>query len=231
VIVVAANMIDPIIERSWKEALEDQFQSASFADLKQFLLQEKQQHVVYPPGKMIFNAFDHSPFHDTKVVIIGQDPYHGVGQAHGLCFSVADGVPPPKSLINIFQELHEDIGVPIPTGGNLEKWAKQGILLLNSILTVRANQAGSHQNRGWERFTDGAIKALSDQREGIIFILWGNFAQQKAALIDSTKHHIIQSAHPSPLAAHRGFFGSKPFSQTNQLLIEMGKEPIDWDLS
>jgi uracil-DNA glycosylase len=221
-------MIDPIIEPSWKEVLVEEFNKPYFVQLKNFLVEERKHYTIFPSGGMIFNAFKFSPFWETKVVILGQDPYHDVRQAHGLCFSVQNGVAHPKSLINIFQELHDDVGVPIPQSGSLEKWAKQGVLLLNSILTVRAHQAGSHQNQGWETFTDAAIKALSDKREGLIFILWGAFAQQKSALIDSSKHHILQSPHPSPLSAYRGFFGSKPFSKTNELLLAMGKEGIDW---
>jgi uracil-DNA glycosylase len=222
--------IDPIIESSWKEVLIEEFNKPYFAQLKNFLMEEKKHYTVFPPGGMIFNAFKYSPFWETKVVILGQDPYHDLHQAHGLCFSVQNGVAHPKSLINIFQELFGDAGVPVPRSGSLEKWAKQGVLLLNAILTVRAHQAGSHQNQGWEIFTDAAIKALSDKREGLIFILWGSFAQQKTVLIDRSKHHILQSPHPSPLSAYRGFFGSKPFSKTNELLRSMGKEAIDWRL-
>ena len=223
-------MIDPIIDPSWKEVLIDEFNKPYFVQLKNFLTEEKKHYTIFPSGSMIFNAFKYSPFWETKVVILGQDPYHDTHQAHGLCFSVQNGVAHPKSLINIFQELRDDVGVPTPQSGNLEKWAKQGVLLLNSILTVRAHQAGSHQNQGWETFTDAAIKALSDKRDGLIFILWGSFAQQKSVLIDSRKHHILQSPHPSPLSAYRGFFGSKPFSKTNELLLAMGKEGIDWGL-
>jgi len=223
-------MIDPIMELSWKKELIAEFNKPYFVQLKKFLVEEKERYTIFPPGNMIFNAFKYSPFWETKVVILGQDPYHDLNQAHGLCFSVQDGVPHPKSLINIFQELHNDVGVSIPQSGNLGKWAKQGVLLLNSILTVRAHQAGSHQHQGWETFTDAAIKTLSDKREGLIFILWGSFAQQKSALINSHKHHILQAPHPSPLSAYRGFFGSKPFSQTNELLQSMGKDKIDWAL-
>ncbi|MGD0712043.1 MAG: uracil-DNA glycosylase, partial [Bacteroidales bacterium] len=178
----------------------------------------------------IFSAFNHTPFNNVKVVIIGQDPYHGKGQANGLCFSVNDGINKPPSLVNIFKELHDDLGVKIPTSGNLEKWADQGVLLLNATLTVRASQAGSHQNKGWENFTDAVIRALSDERDGLIFILWGAFAQAKQKLIDVSKHHILKAAHPSPFSAYNGFFGCKHFSKTNELLKQMGKEEINWGI-
>lgn len=223
-------MITPNIEESWKKVLWDEFQQPYFAELKQFLLEEKRKYTVYPPGPMIFNAFNKTPFDKVKVVLIGQDPYHEPGQAHGLCFSVQDGVPHPKSLINIFKELHDDVGFEIPVNGNLEKWTEQGVFLLNATLTVRAHEAGSHQNHGWERFTDAAISKLSVQREGLVFLLWGNYAKQKEALIDTSKHYILSTVHPSPLSAHRGFFGCKHFSKTNELLRQMGKSEINWQL-
>ncbi|HPW67441.1 MAG TPA: uracil-DNA glycosylase, partial [Salinivirgaceae bacterium] len=184
---------------------------------------------VYPPGSRIFAAFDVTPFDNVKVVILGQDPYHGAGQAHGLCFSVPKGVQKPPSLLNICKELNTDLGIPIAKHGNLEKWAKQGVLMLNATLTVRANMAGSHQNRGWETFTNAAIEKLSGQKSGLIFILWGAYAQAKEQIIDTSKHHILKAPHPSPLSVHRGFFGCKHFSKTNELLIKQGKTPIDWN--
>ena len=223
-------MITPTIEESWKKVLWDEFQQPYFAELKQFLIEEKQKYTVYPPGPLIFNAFNKTPFDKVKVVIIGQDPYHEPGQAHGLCFSVQDGVPHPKSLINIFKELHDDVGFVVPKNGNLEKWTAQGVFLLNATLTVRAHLAGSHQNHGWERFTDAAISKLSEQREGLVFLLWGNYAKQKEAIIDTSKHHILSTVHPSPLSASRGFFGCKHFSQTNAILRAEGKTEIDWQL-
>lgn len=223
-------MINPDIDESWKKVLWDEFQQPYFAELKQFLQAEKRAHTVYPPGPMIFNAFNKTPFDKVKVVIIGQDPYHEEGQAHGLCFSVQDGIPHPKSLINIFKELSEDVGMTIPQSGNLEKWTAQGVFLLNATLTVRAHEAGSHQNHGWERFTDAVIRKLSEQREGLVFLLWGNYAKQKEAIIDTTKHYILSTVHPSPLSAHRGFFGCKHFSKTNEILKKLGKAEIDWQL-
>lgn len=223
-------MINPTIEESWKRVLWDEFQQPYFAELKQFLQEEKRQYTVFPPSPMIFNAFNKTPFDQVRVVMLGQDPYHDEGQAHGLCFSVQDGVPHPKSLINIFKELHDDIGFEIPKSGNLEKWAAQGVFMLNATLTVRAHQAGSHQNRGWERFTDAAISKLSEQREGLVFLLWGNYARQKEVLIDKSKHYILSTVHPSPLSAHRGFFGCKHFSKTNAILRQLGKPEIDWTL-
>ncbi len=223
-------MITPTIEESWKKVLWDEFQQPYFAELKQFLLEEKRKYTVYPPGPMIFNAFNKTPFDKVKVVLIGQDPYHEPGQAHGLCFSVQDGVPHPKSLINIFKELHDDVGFVIPQSGNLEKWTEQGVFLLNATLTVRAHEAGSHQNHGWERFTDAAISKLSMQREGLVFLLWGSYAKQKEALIDTSKHYILSTVHPSPLSAHRGFFGCKHFSKTNEILRKLGKTEINWQL-
>ena len=222
--------INPQIEETWKNVLNEEFQKEYFIKLKQFLIEEKKRYMVYPPGSQIFAAFNQTPFNKVKVVILGQDPYHGQGQAHGLCFSVPKGVPMPPSLQNIFKELNSDLGLPIPTHGNLEKWAGQGELLLNATLTVRANQAGSHQNKGWEIFTDATIRSLSDQCKGLVFMLWGNYAQAKASIIDSRKHFILTAPHPSPLSASRGFFGGKHFSKTNRLLLSVGKEPIDWSL-
>lgn len=222
--------VSPKIEESWKQVLRDEFSASYFANLKEFLVEERKNHVVYPPGSRIFAAFDLTPFEKVKVVILGQDPYHGPGQAHGLCFSVTRGVAPPPSLVNIFKELHADLGIKPPGHGNLEKWAAQGVLLLNAMLTVRANEAGSHQKKGWEQFTDAVIKALSSQREGLVFMLWGNYALAKASLIDSNKHFILRSVHPSPLSASRGFLGCKHFSKANELLISRGVEPVDWSL-
>ncbi len=223
-------MIDPKIEESWKHLLWDQFQLPYFAALKAFLEAEKQQYRIFPPGSQIFQAFNSTPFNRVKVVIIGQDPYHEMGQAHGLCFSVQEGVPLPKSLINIFKELHDDIGFEVPKSGNLQSWANQGVLLLNATLTVREHVAGSHQGQGWETFTDCVISRLSEQKRGLVFLLWGNYAIHKRTLIDCTKHHILTAAHPSPLSAYRGFFGCRHFSQTNALLVQEGLEPIHWQL-
>jgi len=222
--------VNPTIDESWKEVLINEFKSPYFANLKQFLVEEKKKYIVYPPGTRIFSAFNYTPFDKVKVVIIGQDPYHGPGQANGLCFSVADGIRKPPSLLNIFKELTTDLGIPIAQSGNLEKWAMQGILLLNATLTVRANQAGSHQNKGWEPFTDAVIKALSEKKSGLVFLLWGAFAQAKAKMIDDSKHHVLKAAHPSPLSAYNGFFGCKHFSKTNELLKEMGMQEIDWKI-
>ncbi len=222
--------VNPIIEESWKSALAEQFAAPYFEQLKQFLVAEKQQYAVYPPGPLIFNAFNLTPFDKVKVVIIGQDPYHEPGQAHGLCFSVQPGTKFPPSLVNIFQELQNDVGIPAPQNGNLENWARQGVLLLNATLTVRAHQAGSHQRRGWEIFTDAAISQLSQKRSGLVFLLWGSYAQAKIQLIDTSKHFILTAPHPSPLSAYRGFFGCKHFSKTNEILIQNGQTPIDWSL-
>jgi len=223
--------INPIIHSSWKEELQAEFNSQYFRDLKTFLVEEKKKNIIFPSGKLIFNAFDLTPFDKVKVVLLGQDPYHNIGQAHGLCFSVNDGIAFPKSLINIFQELKDDLNIAIPKSGNLEKWAKQGVLLLNATLTVRAHEAGSHQKRGWEEFTDAVIRAISEKHSDIVFLLWGNYAQAKIELIDTSKHFILKAAHPSPLSATRGFFGCKHFSKTNEFLIRNGKTPIDWDLT
>jgi len=223
--------IDPRIENSWKEVLYNEFQKTYFKKLKQFLEYEKTKNIkIYPPGNLIFNAFEKTPFNKVKVVILGQDPYHGFGQAHGLCFSVPNEVKIPPSLRNIYKELYSDIGFAIPKSGNLEKWANQGVLLINATLTVRDSEAGSHQKKGWEIFTDNVIKTVSDKKENIVFILWGNYAQSKESLIDKGKHLIIKSVHPSPLSASRGFFGSKPFSKTNTYLLSKGYEEIDWSL-
>ncbi len=218
------------IEERWKEVLEDEFSSAYFQELKDFLKEEKKNHEVYPPGPKIFNAFNFTPFNRVKAVIIGQDPYHGDGQAHGLCFSVPEGVTKPPSLVNIFKELKDDLGFPIPESGNLEKWALQGVMLLNAVLTVRAHQPGSHQNNGWEKFTDAAISALSEQRENLVFLLWGAFAQKKAELINPERHHILKAAHPSPFSASNGFFGCRHFSKTNEILRKLGLREIDWKI-
>lgn len=210
--------------------MQTEFDKPYFEQLTQFVRAEYQTRTIYPPARLIFNAFNLCPFDKVKVVIIGQDPYHEPGQAHGLCFSVQNGVPHPKSLINIFKELHDDVGFQIPVNGNLEKWTEQGVFLLNATLTVRAHEAGSHQNHGWERFTDAAISKLSEQREGLVFLLWGNYARQKEAIIDQSKHYILSTVHPSPLSAHRGFFGCKHFSKTNEILRSLGKTEINWQL-
>lgn len=217
------------IHESWKEHLKDEFAQPYFKALTEFVKNEYATHTCYPKGRDIFAAFDRSPFDKTQVVIIGQDPYHGPDQANGLCFSVKDGIPHPPSLVNIFKELEADIGKPYPKSGNLEAWADQGVLLLNATLTVRANQAGSHQNKGWEIFTDAVIKKLSEKKEGLVFLLWGGFAKKKAALIDKHKHYVLTSGHPSPLSANRGYwFGNKHFSKANEILAQNGKPPINW---
>ncbi len=221
------------LEDSWLKVLGAEFEKPYMKSLKAFLQQEKQAgHTVYPKGTDIFNAFKHTPFEDVKVVILGQDPYHGVGQAHGLSFSVQKGVVPPPSLKNIYKELADEFpDFKIPSHGELTSWAKQGVLLLNATLTVRAHTAGSHQNKGWEQFTDKVITELSEKRTGLVFILWGNYAKQKEVLIDQNKHFIIKSAHPSPFSAYNGFFGSKPFSKTNEILRKEGKDVINWQIS
>ena len=221
-------MADVKIEESWKELLKDEFDKPYFEQLIAFVKDEYKHFRIYPPGNLIFNAFNHCPVDKTKVVILGQDPYHGPGQAHGLCFSVPEGIEQPPSLQNIFKEIHDDLGTPIPKSGNLERWADQGVLLLNATLTVRAHQAGSHQRRGWEEFTDAAIRILAEQRENIVFILWGSYAQKKGAFIDRNKHLVLASAHPSPLSAYNGFFGNKHFSRTNEYLQAHGQTPIEW---
>ncbi|MCK9218527.1 MAG: uracil-DNA glycosylase [Bacteroidales bacterium] len=220
----------PVIEESWLHALQEEFDKPYFSDLKKFLIEERKKYRVFPPGSLIFNAFNRTPFQRVKVVLLGQDPYHGFSQAHGLCFSVPRGVAKPPSLINIFKELENDLGIPISKHGDLTSWADQGVLLLNATLTVRENQAGSHQNRGWETFTDVAIRKLSDQRKGLIFVLWGNYAQAKRNLIDTGKHTVLTTVHPSPLSANRGFFGCKHFSKINQLLKQQGESEINWNI-
>lgn len=221
--------VKPVIEESWGKALIDEFNSEYFAKLKKFLIEEKSNYSTYPPGPQIFAAFNHTPFDRVKVVILGQDPYHGKGQAHGLCFSVPDGIRLPPSLQNIYKEIENDLGVKMPVKGTLTGWAKQGVLLLNATLTVRANMAGSHQNNGWEEFTDAAIRQLSAKRTGLVFLLWGNYARAKEHLIDHTKHHILKAPHPSPFSANRGFFGCGHFSKTNEILKNQGKEMIYWE--
>lgn len=216
------------IEESWKKHLAPEFEKDYFVQLTDFVRNEYAHTTVYPPGRLIFNAFNLCPFDQVKVVIIGQDPYHGPGQAHGLCFSVNDGIAFPPSLQNIFKEIQADLGKPIPTSGNLTRWAEQGVLMLNATLTVRAHAAGSHQRRGWEEFTDAAIRALNNEREHLVFILWGAYAQKKGAFIDRSRHLVLTSAHPSPLSAHNGFFGNHHFSLTNDYLRAHGQTPIDW---
>lgn len=221
--------MDVAIHQSWKQHLHPEFKQAYFLALTQFVKSEYHSHSCYPRGAEIFAAFDHAPFNKTKVVIIGQDPYHGPGQANGLCFSVREGIPHPPSLKNIFKEIENDLGVPYPASGNLERWADQGVLLLNATLTVRSQEAGSHQNKGWEIFTDAVIRTLSEKKQGLVFLLWGGYAKKKAALIDKSRHHILTSGHPSPLSANRGlWFGNRHFSRTNALLEQAGKTPIEW---
>jgi uracil-DNA glycosylase len=222
--------VKPDIEPSWLQELNDEFQKEYFLNLKKFLLEEKKKYTIYPPGKYIFNAFNLTPFSKVKVVIIGQDPYHGKGQAHGLCFSVPDGVPIPPSLQNIYKELHNDLGLPIPHTGNLTPWAKQGVLLLNAILTVRAGQPGSHRGKGWELFTDAVIEKLNRKKENLVFLLWGKFAQEKGEKINTSKHLVLKAPHPSPFSANRGFFGCKHFSKTNIYLQEKGISPVNWKI-
>lgn len=216
------------IEESWREKLQSEFDAPYFAQLTDFVRHEYATTRVYPPGSQMFAAFDACPFDKVKVVILGQDPYHEPGQAHGLCFSVNDGVPFPPSLQNIFNEIHDDIGTPIPMSGDLSRWAHQGVLLLNATLTVRAHQAGSHQNKGWEQFTDAVIHRLAQDREHLVFILWGAYAQRKGEFIDRSRHLVLQSPHPSPLSAHRGFFGNRHFSRANEYLVAHGIEPVLW---
>ncbi|MEE2700123.1 MAG: uracil-DNA glycosylase [Bacteroidota bacterium] len=224
------STIDPEIEASWKIVLSNEFNKDYFLKLKQFLVQEKQENSIYPKGDEIFNAFNFTSFEKVKVVILGQDPYHGKGQAHGLSFSVPDNIKPPPSLKNIFKELASDMQIPISETGNLSSWAKQGVLLLNTTLTVRARQAGSHQSKGWENFTDAVISKISAKKERVVFLLWGRFAQNKTTLIDENKHHILTAPHPSPFSAYNGFFGCKHFSKTNVILKENGLKEIDWRL-
>ncbi len=223
--------MDVKIEESWKRILKDEFSKAYFQQIPLHLKTEKSQgKIIYPAGSLLFNAFNTTPFDKIKVVILGQDPYHGAGQAHGLCFSVQNGVPPPPSLINIFKELQNDIGIEIPNHGNLTHWAEQGVFLLNASLSVRAGEPMSHSKIGWAQFTDTVIKKISDHKEHVVFLLWGKFAQEKRVLIDETKHCILRSVHPSPLSAHGGFFGCKHFSKANAYLISKGIDPIDWSL-
>lgn len=216
------------IESSWKDKLKEEFDRPYFRKLTHFIREEFKTQQIYPPANLIFNAFEKCPFHEVKVVIFGQDPYHNPGQANGLCFSVNDGVKTPPSLLNIYKEISNDIGKPLPESRNLEHWSKQGVLLLNATLTVRENSAGSHQGKGWEKFTDTVIDILSTDCNNIVFLLWGSFAQQKGKDIDANKHLVLRSSHPSPLSAYRGFFGNQHFSKTNNYLIQHNKKPIDW---
>jgi len=223
--------MDVKIEDSWKQILKEEFSKPYFQQIALHLKTEKSQgKTIYPPGSLIFNAFNTTPFKNIKAVILGQDPYHGPNQAHGLCFSVQNGIPPPPSLINIFKELHEDIGIDIPKHGNLTHWAEQGVFLLNASLTVRASEPMSHSRIGWATFTDTVIKKISENEKHVVFLLWGKFAQEKRVLIDESKHHILKAAHPSPLSANAGFFGCKHFSKTNAWLMSKGIDPIDWQL-
>ncbi|MBI2281669.1 MAG: uracil-DNA glycosylase [Bacteroidetes bacterium] len=223
--------MNPKIESSWKTIIKTEFEADYFRNIKKILTQEKSTFTIYPNGAAIFNAFNLTPFNQVKVVIIGQDPYHGRGQAHGLCFSVLDGVKHPPSLENIFKEINTDLGYSYPKSGNLTAWAEQGVLLLNATLTVREGEANSHQNIGWQKFTDAVIEKLSREKEGIIFLLWGGFAKKKGLMIDNNKHHILTCGHPSPLSANKGhWFGNKHFSKTNELLVKMGKPPINWKI-
>ena len=216
------------IEESWKAALQTEFEKDYFAVLTDFVRNEYNTKLTFPPANLIFNAFDQCSFDNVKVVIIGQDPYHGDGQAHGLCFSVNDGVAFPPSLLNIFKEIERDLGKTMPSSGNLTRWAQQGVLLLNATLTVQAHMAGSHQNKGWEKFTDAVIHKLATEKEHIVFMLWGSYAQKKGAFIDPSRHLVLKSVHPSPLSAYRGFIGNNHFSLTNQYLKETGQKEIDW---
>ncbi|MGR6088913.1 MAG: uracil-DNA glycosylase [Arcticibacter sp.] len=223
---------EPALEPGWRSVLKDELGMPYMRQLKQFLLEEKSNgQTVYPPGPMMFNAFNCTPWDKVRVVILGQDPYHGPGQAHGLCFSVPKGIPHPPSLRNIFKELSSDCGISVPQSGDLTSWARQGVLLLNATLSVRDGQAGSHQNKGWEEFTDTVIKKLSSSKKGLVFILWGRYARNKAAIIDKSIHHVLESAHPSPLSAYAGFFGCKHFTSTITLLVNDGGSPIDWNLN
>ena len=221
-------MVDVRIAEDWKELLKEEFAKPYFEELTSFVRGEYGSGVVYPAGRNIFRAFDCCPVDKIKVVIIGQDPYHGPGQANGLCFSVGEGVPFPPSLRNILQEVHTDVGAPIPTSGELERWAEQGVLLLNAVLTVRAHEAASHAGRGWERFTDAVVKAIAERKQGVVYMLWGSYAQKKGSIADPSKNLILKAVHPSPLSAYRGFFGGKHFSAANDYLASIGKEPIRW---
>ena len=227
-IVNAQEVMDVKIEQSWKERLSDEFEKEYFKTLTNFVREEYQRTKVYPAGAHIFNAFAHCPFEQVKVVLIGQDPYHEPGQAHGLCFSVQDGTPFPPSLVNIFKEIANDLGNPMPRSGDLTRWADQGVLLLNATLTVRAHAAGSHQGKGWETFTDAVIRQLNARRKHLVYMLWGSYAQKKGERIDVSTNLVLKSPHPSPLSAHRGFFGNKHFSRANDYLIASGQEPVDW---
>ncbi|MDC7234722.1 MAG: uracil-DNA glycosylase [Spirochaetales bacterium] len=219
------------LDQSWLNVLADEFEQPYMEELRQFLLNEKEKGTaIFPPGKQIFYALDRTPFDRVKVVILGQDPYHGPGQAHGLCFSVQPGVQPPPSLVNIYKEMETDLGLTPPSHGCLSSWADQGVLLLNSVLTVSAHQAGSHQGRGWETFTDRIIRELESRRENLVFILWGGYARKKGSFINRDRHLVIESPHPSPLSSYRGFFGSRPFSRSNEYLKQTGQELIDWEL-
>lgn len=220
--------MDVKMEESWKEQLKSEFDKDYFIKLTDFVRGEYRTRQIFPPAKLIFNAFEHTPFDSVKVVILGQDPYHNDGQAHGLSFSVPDGIPTPPSLVNIFKEINRDLGIVIPQSGNLTRWANQGVLLLNATLTVQAHMAGSHQKKGWEAFTDAAIRQLAEKRENLVFILWGAYAQKKAFFIDGTKHLVLKSVHPSPLSAYNGFFGNNHFSETNKYLESKGLSPIQW---
>ena len=220
--------MDVKISESWKNLLQEEFNKPYFEELTRFVKSEYSAGQVFPAGRNIFRAFDKCPFDKLKVVIIGQDPYHGVGQANGLCFSVDDGVQYPPSLQNIFKEIHDDIGSPIPSSGNLDRWAEQGVLLLNAVLTVRAHQAASHAGRGWEQFTDAVVRTIAQRKEGVVYMLWGNYAQRKGQIADPERNLILKSVHPSPLSVYRGFFGCKHFSKANDYLIKLGKEPIVW---
>lgn len=223
--------MNPQIEPSWKSKLDNEFSKPYMQDLRAFLVQEKQDGKrIFPPGSLWFEAFNRTPFDKVRVVILGQDPYHGPGQAHGLCFSVLDGTRLPPSLINIYKELVEDVGIKPPTSGDLSPWADQGVLLLNATLTVEAFKAGSHQNKGWEEFTDCAVAHLNEEREGLVFMLWGSYAQKKGQSIDTSRHLVLRAPHPSPLSAHRGFLGCKHFSQANDYLQSRGLKPIDWQI-
>lgn len=216
------------IESSWKEQLENEFEKEYFVRLTEFVHEEYRTKKVFPPAKLIFNAFEHTPFDKVKVVILGQDPYHNDGQAHGLSFSVNEGIPQPPSLVNIFKEIQSDLGISVPVSGDLTRWADQGVLLLNASLTVVAHQANSHQGKGWENFTDAAIRKLSEERDHLVFLLWGSYAQKKALFIDGSKHLVLKAPHPSPLSVYRGFFGCKHFSQTNTYLVQTGQTPVQW---
>lgn len=221
-------MVDVRIAEDWKEILSEEFSKPYFEELVAFVKQEYASGLVYPAGRNIFRAFDKCPFDRLKVVIIGQDPYHGEGQANGLCFSVNEGVPFPPSLQNILKEVFDDVGKPVPASGELDRWAEQGVLLLNSVLTVRAQSAASHAGRGWEQFTDAVVRAIAERKQGVAYMLWGNYAQRKGAIADPTKNLILKAVHPSPLSAYRGFFGCRHFSATNAYLVSQGKEPIEW---